>query len=111
MTLLAPKKEERAPGFARSAPGFHELLLSGCRRTTARRVVAIPRPRHQLALPSRRNHVDVYGPEASVARRIGRIVGERVLMTNIMRHLFADGVHIFHIFREVSHASRSLRDG
>ena len=48
--------------------------------------------------------------ETAIARHIRRIVGQGVLVADVMRHLFADRVHIFHVFREISHAAGSLRN-
>ena len=64
----------------------------------------------RLAVASRRDHIDVHTAEASVAGKVRRIVGQRVLVPDIMRHLFTNGVDILDVFREVRHTAGSQRD-
>src|SRR5215472_5261812 len=75
-----------------------------------RGVVAVARPCHQLASAVRRNHFDGHAAEGAVAPHIRRIVGQGVLVADVMRHLLANVVHVFDVLREIGNAAGSSSD-
>jgi len=58
-----------------------------------------------------RNDVDVHAPEAAIPRGVRGIIGQGVLVANVVRNLFTNGVDIFDVFREVGNTAGGLRDG
>src|SRR2546423_5213304 len=73
-------------------------------------VVAVPRTGLELAATARRDDLDLNGAEGAVALRIGRIVGQGVLVANVVSYLFADVMNIFYVFREIREAAGGLGD-
>src|SRR5580692_8202940 len=68
-------------------------------------VVAVAGAGYQLAMAAGRDDVYVDAAEATVLGGVRRIVAQSVLMANVVSYLFADGVHVFHIFREESESA------
>src|SRR3974377_670429 len=75
-----------------------------------RGVVAVAGAGGQFAVTVRRNDVNVNGAEAAVLGSVRRIVGQRVLMANVVGDLFTDGVDVLDIFRKISDAAGGLRN-
>ena len=94
-------------GSLASVGNGHCVGTRGC----AGSVVAVAGARDEFAAAARWDHVDMHRAEAGVAGDIRWIVAKGVLVTNVMGDLFADGVHVFHVFREKSEPARGLRNG
>ncbi len=52
----------------------------------------------------------MHRPERPVLRSIRRIIRQRVLVPDIVRHLLADCVHVVHVLWEKRQPARSLRN-
>src|SRR5260221_14582235 len=76
----------------------------------ARRVVTVAGACDQLAAAARRDDLDLDSAERAIALGIGRVVRECVLISDVVRDLLADVVHVFHIFRKVSQTTGSFSD-
>src|SRR5712692_2026039 len=68
-------------------------------------VVAVARANGELAAAARWNEVHLHAAEAGVAGRIRRVVGERVLVADIVRDLRADGLGVRERFGEKGQAA------
>src|SRR5712671_873524 len=77
-------------------------------RRSARSVIPIASARLELAAAARRNHFHLHRTERPIALCVSRIISQRVLVSDVMRHLLANAAHIFYIFRKVRQATRSL---
>src|SRR5258707_1165224 len=71
-------------------------------------VVAVAGTRDESAAAARRDDLHLHGAECAIALGVGRIVGQRVLIANVVRDLLADVVHVFDVLREVSEATRGF---
>src|SRR5580704_387798 len=86
-------------------------LIPCCRGgSTAWRVVAVASAGDKLAPAMRRNHLHADRSERSVLLGVGRIVGQGVLVADIVRDLLADGVHVINAFRKKRQAARCFGD-
>src|SRR5271168_3111992 len=66
-----------------------------------RGVVAVAGTGYQFAATARGHHGYGDGAESSVAVRVGGVVGQNVLIANVVSDLLADAVHVIHVFRKV----------
>src|SRR5712692_10351027 len=85
------------------------LVSSACaRRRAGWRVIPGSRAHRELSVPMQRSHGDVHGAERSVAPRIARVVGQGVLIADIVRDLRADVFDILKVFGEKRQPAGSL---
>src|SRR6266478_340698 len=73
-------------------------------------VVAVAGSRDESAAAAWRNDFHLHGAERAIAPGVGRIVGQRVLIANVVRDLLADAVHVFDILREIRKTARGFGD-
>src|SRR5712692_1304920 len=73
-------------------------------------VVAVAGTGDELAAAARGNHIHVDGAEGAVAIGVRGIVGQNVLIADVVRDLFADVVHVIDIFREEGQAAGGRGD-
>src|ERR1700738_1307472 len=88
-----------------------ELLLftlGATLRSAAGSVVTVAGASDEFASAARGNYIDFDRPESSVLRCVCWIVCERVLMANIVRHLFADGMNLGDACREKCQTARGV---
>src|SRR6267142_5737013 len=64
----------------------------------------------KFAAAPRWNHFYGDGAEGSVAVGIAGVVGQGVLIADVVRHLLTDAVNVVNVLRKVSHAARGRRD-
>ena len=85
------------------------LVSCACaRRRAGRRVIPGSRAHRELSVPMQRSHGDVHGAERSVAPRIARVVGQGVLIADIVRDLRADVFGVFQVLGEKRQPAGSL---
>src|SRR6266403_5886707 len=77
-------------------------------RWSARSVIPIASTRLELPAPARRNHFHLHRAECAIALCVSRIISQRVLVTDIVRHLLANAAHIFYIFRKIRETARGF---
>src|SRR5712671_3576187 len=77
-------------------------------RRSARSVIPIASARLELAAAARRNHFHLHGSERAIALCVSRIISQRVLISDIVRHLLANAAHILYIFRKVRETARGF---
>src|SRR5882762_3975684 len=77
-------------------------------RWSARSVIPIASARLELAAAARRNHFHLHRAERAIALCVSRIISQRVLISDIVRHLLANAAHIFHIFWKVRETARGF---
>src|SRR6266513_2741338 len=90
------KNGERRKGCC--PPQWLSVTGGGGRRAGS--VVAVARAGYEFAAAMRGNHFHLDGAKGSVAAGVGGIVGQNVLIANVMSHVFADVVHVIDVFRE-----------
>src|SRR5712692_6150415 len=101
----------RAPTVAKS--GYRRFVASSvtCRGSLfGRGVVAVAGAGDELAAAARGNHIHVDGTEGAVAIGVGGIVGQNVLVANVVSDLFADVVHVIDVFGEEGQAAGGRGD-
>src|SRR5258707_112708 len=77
-------------------------------RWSARSVIPIASARLELASAARRNHFHLHRAERAIALCVSRIISQRVLISDIVRHLLANAETVFHIFRKVRDTTRGF---
>src|SRR6266850_4499381 len=74
------------------------------------RVIPVAGAGDKFAAAPRWNHFYGDGAEGSVAVGIAGVVGQGVLIADVVRHLLTDAVNVVDIFREVRHTARRRSD-
>src|SRR5271157_36595 len=80
--IMRPNVSREEPCNRRSTTGQLVPCPAGAGR--ARRIVAVPGAGYELAAAVRRNHLHLDGAEAAVALGVGWVVGEYVLVADVV---------------------------
>src|SRR2546428_18165 len=73
-------------------------------------VVAVAGAGNKFAAATRGDNFHGDGAEGAVTARVGGVVGQRVLIANVVRDLLANVVHILDVFREIGQPAGGNRD-
>src|SRR5713226_3497478 len=102
------KGSRGALSSAKRAGEDDDLIPRGGR--AAGGVVAVACAGNEFAAATRGDHFHGDGAEGAVTARVGGIVGQRVLIANIVSDLLANVVHILDVFREIGQPAGGNRD-
>src|ERR1700682_4171933 len=96
--MLRPYKSKKEQS---SVAGGGRLFRGG--------VVAVAGAGDELAAAARGDHFHLDGAVGAVAAGVGGIVGQNVLVANVVSDLLADAVHVIDVFREEGQAAGGRR--
>src|SRR4029077_14204895 len=109
LSLLGNQAGVRA--YQARGPSFKTRLVAGSSGVGgAGGVVTGAGSRHESAAAAWRDNFDLDSAERAIAPGVGRIVGQRVLIANVVRHLLADVVHVFDVLRKIREATGGFGD-
>src|SRR5580704_5209850 len=86
------------------------LVAGGSARRTAGGVVPVTSASGEFATTAGWDDIHLYGAKSAVAFGVGRIVRERILIADVVGHVFANVLHVGYVFREKSQAAGGFGD-
>src|SRR6266849_2422888 len=89
---------------------FVASSIAGSRSVLGGGVVAVAGAGDEFAAAARGDDPHGDGAERAVAAGVGGVVGQNVLIANVVSDLFADVVHILDVFRKVGQAAGGSGD-